>query len=711
MVFVKPGQKHHVLGRIGASFTKRLSPGSHHEPVCPMARFGPFTRTFLALMLLGSSMQPANAMEPARGADAPSGTRYRATAQPVFRLDSSVSVVPTTIGLGLAPGELDFEPRSTSTGQAVTVLRRYENGDPLHVVATGVFPAGIDITLSDRVIEAGPLSPSDITQAMPKASVRLGEEVIELADLLDSPQEVPFSTPTMVEAVYRAPFSSHDVEATFQVRLFDSGDIWIRLWIQRPNPKRGSSKDKDGITKHLLATIGGDVVVDTETLPLYKNGSVDWERYVGEEQYPHDAWQDTARLQRTGLVPTMGWIRSVSEHQLNKLSGTYTPGRIGDYKKGMGAGGVTFELGPVTGWEARWLGSNGDARAWRSIIANTRAAGAYPIAWRNVEGRTLKPSDSPAVAFNGKNGNGTNTLTNGPYQFDGAHNPEIGYVAYLITGDTYFRELMEGNVAALYMLSKVRGEGVNKRLQDQIRQTAWIIRAIGNAAQILPDRHPGLNDLREWLWTQYRTMLRAGPDNEKIDGSYVLGVPWAIYGGDAGKPIVQSPWMNDFWTWAVAYIARTDALRGRQKAEAQRLARWMLKSVVGQLGGLDGNCPAYGAEYRLRYSVQSQRYFGAVTTAEGLYKDWPTLFRANFGDKACPGKLPCNGSTCPGSVNSHWAQKMPAIAEAFEYEMPGIKEKWDLVRKSDNFGSDIERKNWSWGGWGVTGKGQALDPL
>jgi len=630
--------------------------------------------------------------------------------KPVFRLEAETSAVPTTIALGLAVGELDFEPRSTSTGQAVTVVRRYENGDPLHVVATGVFPTGTDITLSDRAIEATSLGVADIVQVKPHASVTFGNETIALTELIQSPHEVSYSTPTMVEAIYRGAFTNNGVEATFQVRLFDSGDIWMRIWVQRPNPRRSGSKDSRGVTKKLVVEIDGEIVADTETLPLYKNGSVDWERYVGREQYPHAAWQDTARLQRTGLVPMYGWIRSVSERQLNALKQTYTPGQIGNYKKTMGAGGVTFELGPLTGWAARWLGSNGDARAWRAIIANTRAAGSYPITWRNAQGWTLTPSDSPAVAYNGKNGNGTNYLTNGPYQFDGAHNPEL-YVGYLITGDTYFRELMQGNVAALYMLSRVRGKGVKKRSQDQIRQTGWVIRAIGNAAQILPDNHPGLSDLRAWLWTQYKAALRAGPDSKHIDGSYTLGVPWAALGSNKGQPISQAPWMHNFWAWAVAYIARTDALRGEQKAKAQRLARWMLQSVVGQLGGVDGSCPARAAEYNLKYSDQSHRFFGAISKAEKLYKDWPTLFLANFGDEACSRKLPCNRSTCPSSVNSYWAQLMPAIAEAFEYEIPGIQEKWDLVRKADNYASDIYKKNWSWGGWGVTGRGQELAPL
>jgi hypothetical protein len=661
-------------------------------------RTKPFKTAILILLLAGWCAQAVGASK-----DSP-------TAPPSFRFDATTSVVPTTIALGLSPGELGFEPRSTSTGQAVTVLRRYENGDPLHVVATGVFPVGRDISLSDKSIQAKALTENDIVQAAPRAAVTFNDEVIELSDLLGSPLEVPYSTPSMVEAIYRGAFGDHGVEARFQVRLFDSGDLWVRVWVQRPNPKRGGSKDKKGVTKRLVVTIGNHVTVDTDTLPLYKNSSVDWERYIGTEQYPHTAWQDTQRLQRTGLIPSYGWIRSVPEGQLNALTQEYTPGKIGNYKKVMGAGGVTFELGPVTGWVARWLGSNGDARAWRAIIANMRGAGMYAITWRNAEGQILKPSDSPAIAFNGKNGNGTNYLTNGPYQFDGAHNPEI-YVAYLITGDTYFRDLMEGNVAALYMLSRVKGEGVNKRSQGQIRQTAWIIRAIGNAAQILPDDHPSLPDLRAWLWTQYRTMLLAGPDNKKIDDSYTLGAPWAALGSGKDKPIVQGPWMFNFLAWSAAYIARTDALRGEQKAEAQRMARWLLQSVVGQLGGADGNCADRGAEYTLKYSDQAHRFFGAITTAEKLYKDWPTLFRANFGDEVCSGKLRCNGSTCPKSVNSHWAQFMPAIAEAFEYDMPGIREKWDLVRSADNYASDIYRKNWSWGGWGVTGSGQELTPL
>lgn len=629
---------------------------------------------------------------------------------PTFRVDGVGERVPTIVGIGLKSGELGFEPRSTSTGQAVTIARRYQNGDPMHVIAAGAFPTGRNIMLSEKAPQRASLAPQDIAQRRPKAAVSYAGEVVELAELLNSPHEIPLSSPTMVEAIYRGPIVTDGVQATFQVRLYDSDDVWIRVWVQRPHPNRGVSKDKTGAHKPLKVTIGDVVVADTQRFPLYKNSSFDWERYLGGNQYSHTVWHDTARLQETGLIPHYGWIRSVPDEQLSSLTQQYKPGRLGDYKKGMATAGVTSELGPVPGWVARWLGAGGDPRAWRAIIANTRSAGAYPITWRNKDGWILKPSDSPSIAYNGKNGNGASTLTNGPFQFDGAHNPEIGYVAYLITGDTYFRDLMLGNVAALYMLSKVNGEGVHKRSQQQTRQTAWTLRAIGNAARILPENHPSLSDLRAWLWTQYRTMLAAGPDNEKIDETFALGIPWAK-AGNRSESIHQKPWMFNFWAWAAAYIARTDALRDDKKTEAQRFARWMLQSVTGQLGGANGKCPANAAAYSLKYSDQPNPYHGKIHTAEVLYKDWPTLFRANGLDKSCPNQLLGNKATGPKSVNSHWAQMMPAIAEAFEYEMPGIRERWDRVRAASNYASDIYRKNWSWGGWGVTGKGQAITPL
>ena len=61
---------------------------------------------------------------------------------------SVIGTAPTTVGIGLDDGELDFEPRSTDTGQAVTVLRRYESGNPLHLVATGTFLDGEDRLLT-----------------------------------------------------------------------------------------------------------------------------------------------------------------------------------------------------------------------------------------------------------------------------------------------------------------------------------------------------------------------------------------------------------------------------------------------------------------------------------------------------------------------------------------------------------------------------------
>ena len=177
---------------------------------------------------------------------------------------------PTTVGIGLDDGELDFEPRSTDTGQAVTVLRRYESGNPLHLVATGTFLDG-EVTLSPDVPEGPHLTHESIAAQKPAASVVVGAEAVDLSELLSKPHEVPYSTQTMCEAIYRREFVS-GVEARFQVRLFEDNVLWIRVIVSRGDPKRGGSTDGMGLLDNLKVIIAGKTMFAGGDLPIYRNG-------------------------------------------------------------------------------------------------------------------------------------------------------------------------------------------------------------------------------------------------------------------------------------------------------------------------------------------------------------------------------------------------------------------------------------------------------
>lgn len=612
------------------------------------------------------------------------------------------NTAPTTVAFIFADGEMPLAPKSLN-GQATYATRHYASGNVLHLRACGVFEAGKHELSYEEVL--GPnLTVGDIRATSPEAAVSHGDDVIYLSDVLDNdPAKIYCSIPTMCEALWKHRFDS-GIEVRFQVRQFLEAS-WVRVIIERNDPARGSSIDH-GIVEPLTITIDDVEVYYSESLTLCKNGKISQERFMGTEQFPHKIKHDTAKMQTTGLIPNMGWIRNAPPiYGISK----YVPGELGDYKDGMAAGGVTQELGPVPGWVARWLASDGNADAWEIVIANGHCAGYYPVTWRNEDdGEMLSPSKYSQIGFNGIDGKGSNTFQNGIAQFDDAHNPSM-IMPYIITGDPYFLDTAIGNVAAMYMLGATDGEGVNKKNRRQTRATAWYIRALAEICNFMPDSHYNRSEYSQLLWTQIKAAIAAGPDKSPDSK---LGFPWVKAGNPKNKDgspasITSSPWMQSFWAWAVAYAARTDALFGNNKDEAKRLAEWMLQQAVYSVDG----CIDHGADYRIKISDSGIRYFAERIESEKLYQDWNKVRDVNYPDYVCTNTLLGNKAVGANGVNSHWAQKMPLFAEAFNYGIPGIEKVWDEIRSAKNYEQDIYGKNWGWGGWGVTGKGQEIDPL
>ena len=200
----------------------------------------------------------------------------------------------------------------------------------------------------------------------------------------------------------------------------------------------------------------------------------------------------------------------------------------GNYPIDMNAGGAADSIGLMAKWETMYLMTMGtDDRMLTMTIGNADQAGRVPFHYReadtnlfmdtgnsvNAFGRVpsinARPMENWGFGFNGDfnnncGGANTKTLNLGNVTADGwdtngmdsSHWPEMGFVAYLITGKYYYME--ETEMAGAYMVGWSGGcpgarrngaEGVLNEPQPG-RGVAWAFRAASHAWLASPDASP-----------------------------------------------------------------------------------------------------------------------------------------------------------------------------------------------------------------------------
>lgn len=377
-----------------------------------------------------------------------------------------------------------------------------------------------------------------------------------------------------------------------------------------PASYTGPTDVNGGTATYTETLVQNGQTVSNQTVTQYQYQN--WNTTVGTAgpQSQVNVQHDIAYLEATGLIPNYDTTLGMSPSVLQDIENTEASAGFGQplavngvtqYMPGVGG---RYDIGPTTGYDAAWLLSQ-NPEAAVAALAQADTAGAVPWNFFNTStGDYFTSLDSPniwtspTVHANGTTypqqpaGPGTGWAT------DIAHQPDLSYDAYLLTGNQNF--LDELNTQAAFSISSywpadVQAGGRNDGqdlLADpgqQTRGVAWTMREVQEAASVDP---PGSTMQKYFQGVEdsnYAWMVQQIPTWTATEGQ-----PYGWYPGNYGASGNIPPWQDDYLVSTVAQAA----LQGN--ADAKTFLAWESNFIVGRfLNEANGFNPRDGVNYNL----------------------------------------------------------------------------------------------------------------
>lgn len=384
-------------------------------------------------------------------------------------------------------------------------------------------------------------------------------------------------------------------------------------------------------------------------------------------QYHHTRWHvvgwwgttpntyikpDTQYLRNTLAVPNYDNAITVQESVLNGYTQAITPMGKANLRTNWGDTGYHPQIGLLPEWDASFLIS-GDQRAYNAVLANASAGGSYSYHYRDETTGGLPSIDSyPTLSEQGPSGGLVLGTGGNSVSHDTAHSPDIGYLAYCLTGDYYYLEELQflSNWCLLNNNATYRGYD-NGVFTGQNRSQAWSIRSISHAAAATPDGYTvGGTDYKDYFIdklnhniTDRQTKWSSGPTN--------------VLGGiqDYDWPNNYSPWQNDFF---VAVFNRIVELGFQQGTE---MRDWLNRWPAGRLGKSDTEfCYVYATKYNFAPA-------GIVDGNGDYYAGFRELYVAIYPTESaspCPAGSLMHSNAYPETATGYYSNMQPAVAMA-----------------------------------------------
>ena len=312
---------------------------------------------------------------------------------------------------------------------------------------------------------------------------------------------------------------------------------------------------------------------------------------------PSKGWlnikHDVEYLQATGAIANYDLTTPVAPQVLaNYGSAISAP----DWNDPLAANGVTQympmtggrpDLGFTTQHNVVWLMTQ-DARAAAYALGQAEAANGipwnywdsankswlntdnYPKLWTDERGGTGRAGDPNSTGLTQQ----VDTQTG--WTLDRAHQPDLSFVPYVLTGERWMLDNLQAQASfnVMYSWPASRGDGAANVIQDsQLRSAAWAMRQIENAAWVSPDGTAEKAYFeavanRNWDWVLSKIPTWSAEQGE------VRG--WINTGYTVSPQGDIPPWQQDYFA-GVAILA---AERGNTKAAS--IIDWMQNFLVGR---------------------------------------------------------------------------------------------------------------------------------
>lgn len=358
-----------------------------------------------------------------------------------------------------------------------------------------------------------------------------------------------------------------------------------------------------------------------------------WHKEISSSNAPAlHVVQDVGYLVRAGAIlpydTSLGVSTSVLTGDLAKLATSSGPMAAGLVEKSMPNTGGRPDIGPTTKWSANFLASQSEA-AKTVMLANADAAGAIPWHLRDTDNQMptidrhprLWLSDRDASADKLTTPYGAAILASG-WKPDTAHMPDLSYVPYLFTGSRYYLDQLQAQ-ANYHLLSYDPSyrDGSQGLLYGQIRNMAWTLRDIANAAYVTPDSDK----------TKSYFINKTNNNIGKLISDYVTNNKMSSAGATKGyvldsyHPVSMAPWQQDFLALVMVQAERQGFSNARVMAE------WQENFISGRFNhAADGYNPLRAPAYWPNFINPDNGKVAAT---------WKELYDINFAGQPAPTEM------------------------------------------------------------------------
>ncbi|MGH7104847.1 MAG: hypothetical protein ACREFJ_20920 [Acetobacteraceae bacterium] len=366
-----------------------------------------------------------------------------------------------------------------------------------------------------------------------------------------------------------------------------------------------------------MQSVGGTVVYDESIIQdghvVSRHDNVtqyqyqDWHQIVSTSgpPAPVNVQHDIAYLEETGAVPNFDLNLGVAVSLLHQEAVTMakrgwgeplSPNGIDQFMPGTGG---RPDIGPTTAWNAAWLMTQ-NATAAKFALGQADAAGAVP--WHFYYPRTgdyLTTSAIPNIWTYPGNPWGTTKLTqavsgHSGWVTDQAHQPDLSYIPYLLTGDEYYLDQLNAQATWSEINqwpaagSRNNDEGLVVQ-GEQVRGAAWSLRAIIEAAFANPPDSLMHRYFQRMEDNNFKWLLAHLPE-----WTAEQGAPHGYLPGVYGNNGAMGPWEQDYLASTIVFAARL------HNAGAKTFLEWESNFLVGRfLNGANGFSPHNGIAYNL----------------------------------------------------------------------------------------------------------------
>lgn len=393
---------------------------------------------------------------------------------------------------------------------------------------------------------------------------------------------------------------------------------------------------------------------------------------------PVNIVHNIARLEKMGAFHyynlKVGVLKSILEGEYRKIHSRHwdkplSPNGVTQYMPMTGGRG---DIGPTTLGNAAWLISQNPVAA-AYALGQADAAGAVP--WHFYYDKTktyLTTADFPNLWVDVRGGkhSGTTGLTQQVsaktgWHADVAHEPDLSYVPYVLTGKRYFLDQLNSeadfSIADQWPPPRAGGRGIIVGSGEQVRGAAWSLREVAEAAYIDPDK----SELKKYFNIIVKNniiYLKSHLPTWTREEGDVYGYVAGDYGfGSAMMP----PWQQDFFGTTIAMMARHNL------PEARRVALWQLhflaKSVLApgtgfqRHNGIAYNLKVYDPRTHYRYKTWAEVQRGTATAGQSNGNGW-SHSRGYYGQTRMAALAAIFNAT--GSLSAlkayHWVSKSGA---------------------------------------------------